>query len=199
MGCGQATLKKSRTDLFNNLLVRWVVHMSYSIRRATPADHTALSTIERAAAEMFRHTPHPQMADAPLACEHLGAGDEVWVVVDAQDQPVGFAIVRAASAVWHLQEIDVHPAHARRGLGAQLIAAIAHEAAAQGVPALTLSTCDDIPWNAPYYARLGFRALSSAELSAELRAVRCVEAAAGLPMQHRVCMRMKLQGRSDAS
>jgi GNAT superfamily N-acetyltransferase len=166
--------------------------MSYSIRWATPADHTALSSIERAAAALFRHTPHPQMADGPLACEHLQPSDAVWVVVDAQDQPVGFAIVRTAAQAWHLQEIDVHPAHARRGLGARLIAAIAHAAEIQGVPALTLSTCDDIPWNAPYYARLGFRALSPAELTADLWSVRSAEAAAGLPMQHRVCMRMTL-------
>jgi GNAT superfamily N-acetyltransferase len=166
--------------------------MSYSIRRATSADHTVLSTIERAAAAMFRNTPHPQMADASLACEHLQTGDDVWVVVDGQDRPVGFAIMRAAAQAWHLQEIDVHPAHSRRGLGGRLIAAIAHEAATHGVTALTLSTCDDIPWNAPYYARLGFRALSLEELTADLWAVRRAEAAAGLPMQHRVCMRRAL-------
>ena len=167
--------------------------MSYDIRLAAPADHAALSIIERAAAAMFRETAHPEMADAPLACEHLQANDEVWVAVDARDQPVGFAIVRAVSAAWHLQEIDVHPAHARRGLGARLIAAIAAAAAEHGLPMLTLSTCTDIPWNAPYYARLGFRALNVEELTADLHAVRSAEAAAGLPMQQRVCMQMTLK------
>lgn len=166
--------------------------MSYSIRRATAADLPALPAIERAAAEMFRESAHPDMADAALASEHVHPDDQVWVVADAHEQPVAFAIVRSAAATLHLQEIDVHPAHARRGLGAQLIAAIATRARAQGVPALTLSTCDDIPWNGPYYARLGFRVLAESQLSAELQRVRQAEAAAQLPMQHRVCMELRL-------
>lgn len=132
------------------------------------------------------------MADAALASEHLAADDVVWVVVDARQQPVGFAIVRALGSALHLQEIDVHPAHARQRLGARLIEHIAHDAKASGVAALTLSTCDDIPWNGPYYARLGFSVLAAAELSAELQEVRRIEAAAGLPMAHRICMRMEL-------
>lgn len=167
---------------------------SYSVRLATAADLPALPAIERAAAEMFRQSAHPEMADAALASEHLQPEDAVWVVVDAQ-QVVGFAIVRRAAAALHLQEIDVHPAHARQGLGAQLIGAIAHWAQGQGVPALTLSTCDDIPWNGPYYARLGFRVLAPQELSAELLQVRQAEMAARLPMEHRVCMELRLEAR----
>ncbi len=164
----------------------------YSIRRAVAADLQALPAIELAAAALFRQSPHPQMADAALASEHLAAHDVVWVVVDACQQPVGFAIVRALGSALHLQEIDVHPAHARRRLGARLIEHIARDAKASGVPALTLSTCDDIPWNAPYYTRLGFRMLAASELSDELQGVQRVEAAAGLPMAHRICMRMEL-------
>jgi GNAT superfamily N-acetyltransferase len=166
--------------------------MSYSIREATAADHTALASIERAAAAMFRHTQYPELADFPLASEHWEARDEIWVAVDAQQRPVGFAIVRPLGRALHLQEIDVHPQHARRGLGARLIEAIADLARSRGVPALTLSTCDDIPWNAPYYARLGFRPLALEELTAELLEVRRAETLAGLPMQHRVCMHRAL-------
>ena len=166
--------------------------MSYSIREATTADHAELSAIERAAAAMFRESPYPQLADAPLACEHLQPADRIWVIVDAQHCPVGFAITRWAGRAVHLQELDVHPQHARRGLGARLIEAIADWARARGAPALTLSTCADIPWNAPYYARLGFRPLAVPELTAELLEVRRAETVAGLLMQHRVCMQRTL-------
>jgi GNAT superfamily N-acetyltransferase len=166
---------------------------AYTVRLATAADQPALPAIERAAAESFRSTPHPQMADAPLASEHVAADDIVWVVVDAQHAPVGFAIVRRFTASMHLQEIDVHPDHAGQRLGARLIDAIARWAQAQGASALTLSTCADVPWNAPYYARLGFKVLTSAELTSELQEVCRLEAAAGLPMAHRVCMRLHLR------
>jgi GNAT superfamily N-acetyltransferase len=166
--------------------------MSYSIRQATPVDYGALAAIERAAAAMFRDSPHPQMADAPLACEHLATHDHVWVVVDTPGNPVGFAIVRPMTDAWHLQELDVHPAHARRGLGARLIAAIADAARTRGLPALTLSTTSDIPWNAPYYERLGFRSLAAQELTADLLEVQRLESAAGLPLHARVCMRKTL-------
>jgi GNAT superfamily N-acetyltransferase len=171
----------------------------YSMRLATAADLGALAGIERAAAEMFRSTAHPEMADADLACEHLRETDVVWVAVDAQQQPVGFAIVRRAASTLHLQEIDVHPAHARQGLGARLIATIARWAEARGLRALTLSTCDDVPWNGPYYARLGFRQLAAAELTAELQQVRQAEAAARLPMEHRICMQLTLGSSIDPS
>jgi len=170
--------------------------MSYTIGEATSSQieqwRTALSAIERAAAAMFRDSPHPQMADAPLACEQLAPHDSVWIACDAHGQPVGFLIVRAAADALHLQEIDVHPAHARQGLGARLIAAVADWARARGVPALTLSTCSDIPWNAPYYQRLGFRELTLPELTPHLLEVRHLETCAGLPMQSRVCMRKSL-------
>lgn len=164
----------------------------YTVRLAQASELAALPEIERAAAAMFRSTPHPQMADAALACEHLLPTDVVWVVVDAQQRPVGFAIVRRSGSAMHLQEIDVHPGHARQGLGARLIAAIGSWAESLGADALTLSTCDDVPWNAPYYARLGFRPLSAAELSPELLQMREVEAAARLPMAHRICMQLTL-------
>ena len=69
------------------------------IRQATTLDLAVLPDIERAAAAQFRFTAHPSMADAVLASEHVGLSHEnIWVAVDAQDQPVAFAIVIPA---WH--------------------------------------------------------------------------------------------------
>lgn len=51
---------------------------------------------------------------------------------------------------------------------------------------------DDIPWNGPYYARLGFRTLDLATITPGLQAVRQGEAEAGLPMEHRICMQLDL-------
>lgn len=57
------------------------------------------------------------------------------------------------------------------------------------LPALTLTTYRDVPWNAPYYERLGFQVLTEVEMTAGLRSIRAHEAACGLARWPRVTMR----------
>src|SRR5262245_5512167 len=87
---------------------------------------------------------------------------------------------------------DVHPNYARQGLGRRLIEAIADWARTRGATALTLMIFSDVPWNGPYYARLGFRTLDVTTLNPTLQAVRRAEEIAGLPMAHRICMQLDL-------
>jgi GNAT superfamily N-acetyltransferase len=166
---------------------------SYAIRAARPDDLAALPRIEHAAAVSFRTTPYADLADDdPVSAEVDLAHEYVWVVVDQADQPIAFAIVHLLDASVHLHELDVHPDHARQGLGRRLIATVADWARARAAAALTLTTFDDVPWNGPYYARLGFRTLDLTTLSPGLQAVRQSEADAGLPMAHRICMQLDL-------
>ena len=58
--------------------------------------------------------------------------------------------------------------------------------------ALTLTTFRDVPWNAPYYRRCGFRVLDEQEWTPGLRAIREREAGHGLDRWPRVCMRRDL-------
>ena len=57
---------------------------------------------------------------------------------------------------------------------------------------MTLTTFRDVPWNAPFYERLGFCVLDSSELTPELDAVVREEAARGLDRDRRVVMRCEL-------
>ena len=166
----------------------------YTVRAAKSDDLAVLPVIEQAAAAQFRTTNYAALADFELASTAIDLEHEnVWVVVNGDDQPVGFAIVHVEeSSVVHLHEIDVHPQHARQGLGRWLIEAVAKWAQEQGAKALTLTTFGDVPWNGPYYERLGFRKLEIDELSSALQAIRSAEAAAGLPMANRICMQLDL-------
>jgi len=56
----------------------------------------------------------------------------------------------------------------------------------------TLSTLRDVPWNAPFYGKLGFRILVERELTQTLRELLESEARLGLPMKNRVLMRREL-------
>jgi hypothetical protein len=83
----------------------------------------------------------------------------------------------------------VLPDFGRRGVGAALLDHIAGE---YDTPAITLTTYAEVPWNRPYYERLGFRTLTPAEETPGLRAIRATEAAHGLDAWPRVCMRREL-------
>jgi hypothetical protein len=60
------------------------------------------------------------------------------------------------------------------------------------VPALTLTTFAEVPWNGLYYRRRGFVALDDRELTPGLRVIRQREAAHGLDRWLRLCMRREL-------
>ena len=51
-----------------------------------------------------------------------------------------------------------------------------------------MTTFADVPWNAPYYVRCGFRVLEDGEVTAGLRAIRQHEASFGMDRWPRVCM-----------
>lgn len=167
----------------------------YTIRPATPADLPLLPAIERAAAARFRGTPLAAMADAPLVATAIApARERVWLASAPDGAIAGFAIARPLDDGIHLHELDVHPAHARRGLGARLIGAVAAWASETDARAITLLTFRDIPWNAPYYARLGFVPLADGALPPGLRALREAEGAAGLPLASRLALRLDVGG-----
>lgn len=96
----------------------------------------------------------------------------------------------------HIEQVTVHPRAARRGVGRALIGYAAGRAREEGATALTLTTFADVPWNAPYYARVGFRPLADAGLTPALRAIRAHEAEPGLDRWPRLCMRSDLTPRS---
>ncbi len=113
----------------------------------------------------------------------------LWVAL-ANDFPVGFAQVKILEPmVAHLDEIDVDPQHGRRGLGGRLVRAVCEAAVDRGYHSVTLATFRDVPFNMPFYARLGFDVTPPGALSAALRSVIADEARRGLDTTRRVVMR----------
>ncbi|MFF7181294.1 GNAT family N-acetyltransferase [Streptomyces sp. NPDC008121] len=170
------------------------------IRAATPTDLPVLQDIERAAGEPFRSLGMAAIADdEPLSLDVLDTyrrAGRAWVAADAADLPIGYLLTDPVDGAAHIEQVSVHPAAARRGIGRSLIEHLAAGAGRRGLTALTLTTFSEVPWNAPYYTRLGFRALTDADpaLTAGLRAIQRAEAAHGLATWPRVCMRRELAG-----
>jgi GNAT superfamily N-acetyltransferase len=163
----------------------------YIIRFAHVEELALLAQIERSAATLFLDTPYAFLVDAePLPLEFVQQrfqAGQVWVAVE-QQVVIGYALTRKVDATLYLQEIDVEPKHGRRGIGTALIATIQAWAKLSGYSVLSLSTFRDIPWNAPFYAKLGFHILDESELKAGFQQLRRQELAAGLPIADRVIM-----------
>jgi len=164
----------------------------YTITQARPRDLSRLPAIELAAARLLAgHAPPSVLAETTtgdvLNAAH--AHGRLWVAL-AEDVPVGFAHVEILEpTVAHLEEIDVHPEHGRRGVGRKLVMAVCAWTETNGYGAVTLTTFRDVPFNMPFYARLGFEVIPPAELSAALRAVVQDETRRGLDPARRVVMR----------
>jgi GNAT superfamily N-acetyltransferase len=151
------------------------------IRLAQPAELPYLQEIEVASGEPFRHVGMPEIADDdPMSLEAL-AEHEVWVAVGEQGVPLAFIAVGDVDGAVHIHQVSVHPAHARQGIGAALI-----EHVTRTERAVTLTTFRDVPWNAPYYERLGFREATG--ISPGLAELMREEASRGLDPATRVAM-----------
>ncbi|MFE4307109.1 GNAT family N-acetyltransferase [Streptomyces sp. NPDC056891] len=170
------------------------------IRAAAPAELPLLQDIERAAGEPFRTLGMAAIADDdPLPLDVLESyrrAGRAWVAVAAADRPVAYLLTDTVDGSAHIEQVSVHPDAARRGVGRALIEHLAAAAGEQGLAALTLTTFTEVPWNAPYYARLGFRPLTDSDpaLTDGLRAISRAEADHGLSVWPRVCMRREVEG-----
>jgi GNAT superfamily N-acetyltransferase len=163
----------------------------YSITQAASRHLDGLDVIELAAAQLLRgHAPRAVL-EQPLPRKTLAAASgrgHLWVALDA-DAPVGFAQVEMlADDLPHLNEIDVHPAHGRRGLGTRLVRAVCDWVEGAGHDQITLTTFRHVPWNMPWYARLGFVELPAGRWRDELRRLVVAETARGLDPVQRVAM-----------
>lgn len=163
------------------------------IRPTRTADLPILQSLECAAGTPFRDLGMDMVADDdPPSLDDLARFQQAgwaWVYVDDADHPVAYLLVEPVDGYAHVEQVSVHPSQARRGLGRQLLDVADEWARQHGMAGLTLTTYAEVPWNAPYYERLGFRVLADEELTDGLRAIREHETARGLDAWPRVTMR----------
>ncbi|QQC67282.1 GNAT family N-acetyltransferase [Paraburkholderia ginsengisoli] len=167
-----------------------------TFRFAAPREANAIRAIEFEAGQRFVSVGMTGIADAPpmapeLAERKIAAG-EIIVAVDADAICAGFVMFEPQPTRIYVQELDVLTSHAGRRIGAALIEQVAQLAQTRGLAQLVLSTYREVPWNAPYYRRLGFREIEFAELDAALIERRNAHIARGLDESKRVFMQRDL-------
>lgn len=132
----------------------------YFIRARRPQDDPALLRIENRASELFRDHGFADVADDAFDdvedFRAMLAGHRVWVAVTAAGEPAGYAVAGPLGGFLHLRELSVDPDHGRRGLGAALVRTVVAACREPGLAGVSLTTFRAVPFNAPFYARLGF-------------------------------------------
>jgi GNAT superfamily N-acetyltransferase len=180
-----------------------ILESGYTIRLARAEELTLLAQIERSAAVLFLDTPYAFLVNSePLSLDFVQQRfrvGQVWVAIAPDNIVVGFAITREIDDTIYLQEMDVAPAHGRRGIGSALVETVFDWAKLQGYQTISLSTFRNLPWNAPFYSKLGFRMLDESELSIGFKQIRLQELEAGLPISKRVIMRCPLQPSNNST
>lgn len=168
----------------------------WTIRPGIAADLPRLGEIERDA--------YPALAgagagwqgdndtlDPSILLDCIAAG-LLFVAAGDSDVPVGFLAAAQYPEGLYVGEIDVARAWQGRGVGRALMRQIIDEARTRGLPALFLTTDRHAPFNAPFYASLGFAELRPAETPQFLRAVLADEIASGANPSRRVAMMLSL-------
>lgn len=173
---------------------------SYIIRAARCDELPSIQELERRAATRLGPMGLPAAMELPshpieawrTHCEQ----GRLLVAADEHDRPVAFAVFDTAGGDVHLEELDVEPEHAGQGLGRRLIQTVIEWAKSRGFQQVTLTTFRDIPFNAPFYARLGFRVVEEGAEFERLSRVRQAERQNGFEVAPRVAMVLCLTAES---
>lgn len=168
------------------------------IRRPRHDELEALRAIERDAGRSFISIGMPQIAcDEPLSVAELETArtqGRAWVAADERDRPIAYLVNSVVDGCAHIDQVSVASAHAGGRVGAALIEHLARIALAEERPAQTLTTFRNVPWNAPYYKRLGFAVVEPADQGPELAALVSHELTAIPGDAPRVAMRRRVTG-----
>lgn len=125
-----------------------------------------LQAIEFACSQQFLTSAYAFVARRPIpgppSYRQALCAERVLLGLDAENSkagPVGFMLFSPSGNDLHIDELNVLPTWQNRGLATAVLDALAEQARAQNRQRLTLTTFRDLAWNAPFYARRGFRAI----------------------------------------
>lgn len=164
----------------------------WTLRLARIEDAKEMPAIEAAAGRLFQTVE----GLAGLAGEHTVSHERLTryirkghcLVSHVEGNMVGFLVTEPFGRELHVWEFNVHPDHQRRGIGSGLLRACMVDARNSGFAALTLTTFRDVPWDAPFYAKLGFEEVTALDAHPRLAGELALEADHGLPADRRCAM-----------
>ncbi|MGI9203216.1 MAG: GNAT family N-acetyltransferase [Woeseiaceae bacterium] len=154
----------------------------------------AIPGIEIAAASRFTAADLPSSlrfkTTAKADLNRAQQDNRLWVATKDAEQVVGFAIADVVDGQAYLVEVGVMPAFGRLGIGTRLVQVTTDWARESKFDHVSLTTFRHLPWNAPFYRRLGFTQVAESEYGPELIELFELEKRAGLDTSKRIAMRL---------
>lgn len=169
----------------------------YEITRADGDDVDDLIAVNLAADELFAETGLIDDADlgdhvpADILRDAIGAR-HVFVARSARGDVVGFTLTSQRGGTFYLDQISVHPDHGKKGIGRVLVERVITDARDRGFRWATLSTFRDVPWNGPFYRKLGFREIGRHKYAPWMEELEAAQTAT-LDISKRCFMRKRLK------
>jgi GNAT superfamily N-acetyltransferase len=175
------------------------------LRVGTPADMAEVIGIDDDATRLFETVGlavafppgHPFIAAEEARWRAAAQRGGLFLALDAaagDGRALGFAALGRADGAPYLEQLSVRVEAMRRGIGRRLLRHALAVGAADGAPALWLTTYDHFPWNRPFYEREGFAVVPEGACGPEVRG-RLDEERLNLPAPaHRVAMRRFYRG-----
>ncbi len=115
----------------------------------------------------------------------------LFVAADSLNQPIAFLAGAERDRMLYIQELDVAPAWQRKGVGRQLLTVAIETARTSRLRGVTLTTDRFVPFNAPFYARLGFAEIMDDDDLPQLRQALQHEVSIGAAGHRRVAMMLR--------
>lgn len=166
--------------------------MNIAIRLARRSELNWLETIEIDATSALVEAGVPFPNGIHATPRHLleAALSEslLFVATDEDDRPIGFLAAHERDNGLYVGEIDVLRNWQHRGIGRALMRKAIDEARTRKLWGAMLTTERFIPFNAPFYATLGFREVSDAAVPPALAQVLATDVSNGVDPSRRVGM-----------
>ncbi len=176
--------------------------MKFEIRKAERADFAVLREIELAAFETLRAAgavSGEATASDDAALQRFLDDGFLYVACDDAGTLVGYAGGYLLDGWVYIGEVDVLPDYQQKGVGRRLLLTMLEKGRDCGLAGATLTTDRIAPFNAPFYASLGFGILNVEECPQSLLDILNYQVARGADPARRVAMRLDFQTPSGRS
>jgi len=164
----------------------------WSLRLAIAADLAHLASIEEDGVNLLNEAGAELPTDvkllSPEILEKCLQEGLLVVATSPQDHPVGFLAAAERDEFLYLGELDVAVGWRRLGIGRALVTWGIEEARRRSLRGAMLTTDKLVPFNAPFYARVGFVPTEESVVPPSLRRILEAERESGLKAERRIAM-----------